>query len=175
MSAQTTYNFATASGVIGGIYDLSPKRIITLINNEENGAMKFGVPVIANDKGEVSAPRAYVATKDTVDRIIGISVNNRTTEMDRDGNSEILKGAPIGVMMQGTIWVDGTCVSDEDATFKVGFTAYAQFDNTTGEFESFTAAKTVEGKTLIDIGAKFVGMPATDADMDGLVPISINR
>lgn len=154
MSAQTTYNFATASGVIGGIYDLSPKKIITLINGEANGTMKFGVPVAVNEDGQ-----AVLATSDTATGIIGITVNNRTTEMDRDGETEILKGAPIGVMTQGTVWVSGVAEAKN-----VGGVAYATFD---ADSKAFKGVATTAGT---DIGAKFVG-----ASADGIVPISINR
>ncbi|MBQ6679543.1 MAG: hypothetical protein IJM76_05920 [Lachnospiraceae bacterium] len=101
MSAQLTYNYGTQHGVAGGIYDLAPYAIDTFLNAENNGVMKFGIAVVAGTNAGVEVKKPVSAST----AIEGVTNNNLSTEMDIDGNIAIKKGAAIGVMRYGRIWV----------------------------------------------------------------------
>ena len=101
MSAQTTYKFATPVGVAGGIVDLAPYAIDTFLNEENEGAMEFGVAVV---DGTASGKQVKLpVSASTV--IQGVTTNNLTTELGLDGKIYIKKGAAIGVMRYGRIYV----------------------------------------------------------------------
>lgn len=100
MSAQIHYGFNTPMGAAGGIVDLAPYAIDTLLNEAENGVLKFGVGVVrgTNPGVNVNLPAA------TGDKFEGIVVNNRTTEYDMDGKLAVRKGAAVGVMRYGRVY-----------------------------------------------------------------------
>lgn len=102
MSAQTRYGFHTPKGGAGGIVDLAPYAIDTLLNEEENGVMKHGMGVV---QGSTPGTNAKIPTAEaTAAQFEGIVVNNRTTELDFDGNISIKKGSALGVMRYGRIY-----------------------------------------------------------------------
>ena len=103
MSAQTRYGFSTPIGFAGGIYDLSPYAIDTFLNEEETGTMSFGVGVVtgSNAGAGVKLPKSG----DTAAKFEGITVNNRTTEYDVEGNISIRKSSSINVMRYGRVYV----------------------------------------------------------------------
>lgn len=100
MSAQTVYKFGTAFGAAGGIVDLVPHAIDTFLNEEETGVMKFGMAVVDG----TNAGTGIVLPTSADDKFEGITVNNRTTEYDLDGNIRIVKGVAMGVMRYGKIY-----------------------------------------------------------------------
>ena len=102
MSAQTTYKFATKVNVAGGIADIAPYAIDSFQNEEENGVMQFGIGVVHGSKEGVFVKKP--ASGATAAKFVGITTNNRTTELDLDGNSRIVKGAAVGVMAYGRIY-----------------------------------------------------------------------
>lgn len=102
MSAQTRYGFSTPKGGAGGIVDLAPYAIDTLLNEEENGVMKHGMGVVQGSVPGTNAKKP--ADGATAAQFEGIVVNNRTTELDMDGNLHIKKGAALGVMRYGRIY-----------------------------------------------------------------------
>ena len=101
MSAQTKYGFSTPIGVAGGIYDIAPYAIDTFLNSEETGALKPGLGVVAGTKAgvEIAIPTSASAALE------GVVTNNRTTEFDMDGKMRMVKGASVGVMRYGRIYV----------------------------------------------------------------------
>ena len=101
MSAQTSYNFATPYGAAGGIVDLAPYEIDTYINGENTGVMGFGMGVV---DGTTAGIDVKLPTANT-DVFEGVTVNNRTTEYDLDGNLHIVNKAAIGVMRYGRVYV----------------------------------------------------------------------
>lgn len=101
MSAQTTYNYATPVGIPGGIVDLAPYAIDTFINEETTGKMKFGLGVV---QGTSAGTQVKLPT-DAQGKFEGVTVNNRTTEYDLDGNIRIREGVGMGVMRYGRIYV----------------------------------------------------------------------
>ena len=102
MSAQNRYGYSTPIGAAGGIVDLAPYAIDTFLNEEENGAMKFGVGVVKGSKPGINAALPETAAKAA--DFEGVVTNNRTTEYDMDGNLVIRKGASMGVMRYGRIY-----------------------------------------------------------------------
>lgn len=94
--AQLSYNFDTVRGFAGGIYDLAPYAIDTFL--VEGDDMQFGIAVVPGTKSGITVKAGNTGA-------IGVTVNNLTTELDIDGNHVIHKGAAIGVMRYGRIWV----------------------------------------------------------------------
>lgn len=102
MSVQTSYNFYTDKGVAGGLYDLSHHTVDTFRNGEEDGVLKFGMGVFTKDGDE----RCVVLPnhENSLD-FAGVSVNGFTTEMDMNGALALRKGATVGVLTHGRVWV----------------------------------------------------------------------
>lgn len=102
MSAQMSYGYSTPIGAPGGIVDLAPHLIDTFINEEKTGVMKFGVGVVNGTKpgSKVKLPTGESTALD----FAGITVNNRHTEHDLDGNIRIPENRAIGVMRYGRIY-----------------------------------------------------------------------
>jgi len=103
MSAQLHYGYNPAVGAPGGIYDIAPYQIDTLLNEADNGVMKFGFGVVKGTKPGVNAdmPKAESTAAD----FEGVTINNRTTEFDLDGNVYLRKGKALGVMRWGKCFV----------------------------------------------------------------------
>ena len=101
--AQTRYGFSTPKGGAGGILDIAPYAIDTFINEEATGVMLHGVGVVAG-----STPGTNVklpAAGATAANFEGVVVNNRTTELDLEGNMHIKTKAALGVMRYGRVYV----------------------------------------------------------------------
>ena len=106
MSAQTTYKFDTVRGCAGGIYDLAPYEINTYINSAADNVMLFGIGVTTYVDGDtVAHPGAIMKPSATSQKFLGVTVNNRTRENDRNGDLEILNKTAIGVMRWGRVYV----------------------------------------------------------------------
>lgn len=103
MSAQTRYGYTTPIGAAGGIVDLAPYAIDTFLNEEATGTLKFGVGVVRGAKpgSGIALPKGG----ETADKFEGVTTNNRTTEYDLEGNLSLRKGASVGVMRYGRIYV----------------------------------------------------------------------
>ena len=101
--AQRRYGFSTPMGGAGGIVDLATYEINTFINEEETGVMKHGVGVVAGSipGSNVKLPAAGAKATD----FLGVVVNNRTTELDLEGGLHVKKGAALGVMRWGKVYV----------------------------------------------------------------------
>lgn len=100
---QTRYGYNTPLGAAGGIVDLAPYAIDTFLNEEENGVLKFGMGVVAGSK-----PGTNIAVPETGAKATdfeGVATNNRTTEYNVDGSLTVNKGASVGVMKYGRIYV----------------------------------------------------------------------
>ena len=102
MSVQTSYGYSTPIGAPGGIVDLAPHLIDTFINEEKTGVMKFGLGVVygTSAASKVKLPASGATATD----FAGITVNNRHTEYDLDGNIRIPESRAIGVMRYGRIY-----------------------------------------------------------------------
>lgn len=102
MSAQTKYGYSTPMGAAGGIVDLAPYAIDSFINEEEAGAMKFGIGVVDGSKSGATIKKP--ADGATANDFAGITVNNRTTEYDIEGKLHVRKGVSVGVMRYGRVY-----------------------------------------------------------------------
>lgn len=100
--AQMSYNYDTLYGAPGGIVDLAPYAIDTFANSENDGVLKFGVAVVSGTAAgkEIALP----ATTSTAADFLGITTNNRTTELGLDGNLYVRHDAAVGVMRYGRIY-----------------------------------------------------------------------
>ncbi|MCQ4992090.1 hypothetical protein NE539_02090 [Flavonifractor plautii] len=103
MSVQTRYGYATPIGAAGGIVDLAPYAVDTFLNEEDSGKMKFGMGVVRGSKPGTNV--ALPKTGATAEKFEGVTVNNRTTEYDMEGKAFVRKGAGIGVMRYGRVYV----------------------------------------------------------------------
>lgn len=160
MSAQTRYGYATPIGAAGGIVDLAPYAIDTFLNEAENGVMKFGMGVVQGSK-----PGANIAlpkTGATVDKFEGITVNNRTTEYDMDGDLAVRKGAAIGVMRYGRIYV--RVEADDEPAYGAPLYLIITGDDA-GCFTS-----TADGSNTIAVNGRFIG--GID---NGVAPVELMR
>ena len=103
MSAQTRYSHFSPIGSAGGIADLAPYAVDTFLNEEDSGVLKFGVGVVCGSKPGINI--ALPTQSSNAGDFEGVTVNNRTTEQDLEGNLHIRKGASVGVMRFGRIYV----------------------------------------------------------------------
>lgn len=102
MSAQTRYGYSMPIGAAGGIVDIAPDSIVSRLNEEETGDMKFGVGVVQGTKPGTNV--ALPTNTDTAAKFEGITVNNHHTEHDLEGVLHIRNGAAIGVMTYGKVY-----------------------------------------------------------------------
>ena len=127
MSAQMTYGYSTPIGAPGGIVDLAPHLVDTFINEEQTGSMKYGFGVVYGTKPTKVKRPASGATAQT---FAGITVNNRHTEYDLEGNIRIPENRAIGVMRYGRIYgrvVDGAEIEYGDPVYLITDGEYAGF------------------------------------------------
>ena len=103
MSVQTTYGFSTPIGIPGGLVDLSPYAIDTFLNEEDSGKMKFGFGVVSGTKPGINI--ALPTSASTAAKFVGVTVDNRSTEYDLEGNINVRNGAAMGVLRYGRIYV----------------------------------------------------------------------
>ncbi len=156
MSAQTSYNFKTVAGAAGGIVDLAPNKIDTFINKENTGDMKFGYGVI-RDSGNVCK---FPVSGTTGDKFLGVTVNNRTTEFDLEGNTYIRNKAAIGVMRYGSIYAK----TATGLTIAAGDSLYLIISgNDAGKFTN------ASGDNAIAVNGVFDGA----ADSQSIAPITL--
>lgn len=146
MSAQTRYGFRTPIGFAGGIYDLSPYAIDALLNEEETGKMSFGVGVVTGDNAGAGA--RLPGEGDTAAIFEGITVNNRTTELDTEGKLSVKKGGSINVMRYGRVYARVAA----DVEPKYGETAYLI---TSGDEAGYFT--NVASSNAIAVKARFLG------------------
>lgn len=144
MSAQTTYKFGTPVGVAGGIVDLAPYAIDTFLNEENDGVMEFGVAVV-NGTASGKQVKLPVAASSAIE---GVTVNNLTTEYGLDGTINIKKGAAIGVMRYGRVYVKLAT----GATPAYGDPAYVV--KSTAEFGYFTDSSS----STLAVKGRFLGI-----------------
>ena len=156
MAAQTTYGYSIPKGVAGGKVNLFNDEVITRMNEEENGVLKFGMAVMTGATPGATVKIAKGATKDQIE---GVVLCHPNTEHDMDGKVVVKKNASVGVMTQGCIW--GRLATGVTPTYKQ--TAYVVV---TGN-DAGTFTNVADG--AVDIGAKF----GKDVD-DGIAVIVLN-
>lgn len=160
MSAQTRYGFSTPIGFAGGIYDLSPYAIDTFLNEEDTGKMSFGVGVVAgsNAGAGIKLPNEG----DTAAIFEGITVNNRTTEYDIEGNISIKRSGSINVMRYGRVYVRVAAGAEP----KYGDAAYLITSGEQAGFFTNTA-----DSTTVAVKARFLGSVDSAGNQIALVEL----
>ena len=147
MAAQLNYDYSTPKGVPGGKFDLAYDEIVTRMNEEENGAMKYGLAVVVGENAGtgVKLPTSSSTAKD----FEGVTLHAANTEHNMSGKVEIKKDTSLGIIRKGHVWVR----VDSGATPTYKAPAYVIVDKEAGEVGTFTDKET-SGKT-VDIGATF--------------------
>lgn len=103
MSAQNVYSYNNPIGGAGGLVDLSPVEINTFANEENTRVLKFGMGVVAGTEAGKQIKLPVAAS--TAGAFEGVVTNNRTRERDLEGDLYIRKGAAVGVLRYGKIFV----------------------------------------------------------------------
>lgn len=145
--AQTRYGFSTPKGGAGGILDIAPYAINTFINEEATGVMLHGVGVVAGSTPGTNAKLPAEGAKAT--DFLGVVVNNRTTELDLEGNMHIKTKAALGVMSWGRVYVrikDGVEPAFGEAAYLITSGAEAGFFTNVAEDNVAVKARFVGGK-----------------------------
>lgn len=146
MAVQTAYNWTTGKGIAGGLVDLTPHAIDSFINEEDTGVLKPGLAAMAGTNAGKQIKK--FTGSGTFEGVVN---NNRTTEYDLDGALRMHKGAGVGVVRWGRVYVrvaSEVTVAYNDPLYVVksgdetGF-----FTNTAGESGSETATA-VKGRFL---------------------------
>jgi hypothetical protein len=154
MSAQTRYGFSAPTGSAGGIVDLAAHVINTFLNEEESGAMKFGVGVVQGSKPGINVALPTAEAK--AEQFEGITTNNRTTEYDLEGNIFVHQGKPVGVMRYGKIY--GRVAAGIEPEY--GDSVYLVTDGDEAGFFTNT-----EGDSTVAIKARFLSGVDTSAQV----------
>lgn len=127
---QTSYSYASQSGIAGGIVDLSHKVVDSRVYEEVDTAitLKYGMGVVVGSSPatNVNAP----SQASTLAEFEGILVNGHTTQQDLDGILSITDGSSVGVMRSGRIWTR----TDPSVTISYGDSLYLI---TEGEFSGY--------------------------------------
>lgn len=142
MAAQLDYGYSTPKGVAGGKVDLFHDEVVTRMNEEEDGVLKYGMAVMV---GTTPGQTIKVAKSATADQIEGIALCHPNTEQDMYGKVVVKKGASIGVMKTGHIW--GRLA--DSVTPEYGKKAYVVVAG------SDAGCFTTEEGSNVDIGATF--------------------
>lgn len=164
MSAQTKYSFSTPLAVAGGIADISDYSIASRTCEADTGVLKPGMGVIV---GSVPGKNVKaVAAGATAGKFEGVVVNGMTTQYDLDGKMRIEKGATVGVMEHGKVWVR----VPEDVTIAYGDDVYLVL--TGDDAGLFTNSKTATDTalTFVQVKARFVGAADT---MSTIAPVEL--
>lgn len=164
MSAQTKYSFSTPLAVAGGIADLSDYAISSRTCEADTGVLKPGMGVVVGASAGKTVKA--VAAGDTAAKFEGVVVNGMTTQYDLDGKMRIEKGATVGVMEHGKIWVR----IPENVTIAYGDDVYLVL--TGDDAGLFTNSKTATDTalTFVQVKARFIGAADT---MSTIAPIEL--
>ena len=100
--SQLSYGYNTSMGAAGGIVDLAPHYIFSLINEANTGAVGFGMGVVKGTTAGKTA-KVPVAGSSATD-FEGIVTNRRTSELDLEGNLSLRTKCTLGVMRYGVIY-----------------------------------------------------------------------
>lgn len=143
MAAQLTYGYETAKGVAGLLADISFSTVASKVNEENDGALKFGMAVVRGTAAgsQVKKPASGAAAAD----FEGVVIRHENTEEDASGKAVVKKGATVSVLQKGRIWAR---LADSAAP-TAGATAYVVVSGDNAG--AFTATST----DAVDIGATF--------------------
>lgn len=164
MAAQLNYGYGTPKGVAGGKVDIAYDEVVTRMNEEADGVLKYGMAaMVGASKGiGVKVP----ASGATADQIEGIVLHAANTEQDMNGKVVVPNNASVGIIRKGRIW--GRLASDATPTYNAKAYVVAG-GNDAGTFTD-KANQTGDGTPAnLDIGAKF-----GNASDSGIAVVEIN-
>lgn len=147
---QNNYGFFPAAGIPGGLVDLTNYAIDAFANEENNGVLDLGIGVV----GGTAANQIKKPTNaSTSAQFLGVTVNGRTNEFDTYGEVSIRKGATVGVLRYGRVYVQvktGVSPAVGDALYLV---------KTGTDAGKFTNAS---GADAVPVAGKFIGTKGTN-------------
>lgn len=143
MAAQKNYSYSTPIGVPGGKVDLFHDEVVTRMNEEADGVLKFGMAVA---QGSVAGHTVKLVGADTTaEKIEGVLLCHPNTEQDMNGKVIVKSNASVGVIVKGHVW--GRLATGITPAYKE--TAYVvKSGNDAGAFTNVADG-------ALDIGAKF--------------------
>jgi len=156
---QTSYGYATDVAVAGGLADLSDYAVESRKNTENDGVLKFGMGVVV---GTTAGKEVKIPTANT-DKFEGVAGNGFTTEMDMSGNLSVKKGAIVGCISHGKVWVrvkNSETIAYNDTAYLVYSGDYKGYFSKTatnaipvGTFKSaVTTGSTATGIAMVELG-----------------------
>lgn len=152
MAAQLDYGYSTPKGIPGGKADISFDVVVTRMNEEADGVLKYGMAAfVGTDKGHgIKLPTSESTKAD----FQGVVICNANTEHDMYGHVNVRKGVAVSCMLRGRIW--GRLAPGAEPSY--GAKAYVAVDGDyAGCFTSQSAAYSAYVKcSAEDDGAKEV-------------------
>lgn len=157
MSVQTSYNFNTAHGVAGGLYDISPYTIDARTNEAANDKLRFGFGVV---DGTVPGKQVNLPTADSKkENFEGIVVNSHAHEQNFYGEVKIRSNETVGVLKDGRAYV--RIAPDSDPQY--GDAVYLVTDGEYAGYFTTEAGVSEGGYTAIKLNGHYISEQATDA------------
>lgn len=156
MSAQTSYNFHTAHGVAGGLFDISPYTSDSRNNEEADGKVKFGLGVV--DGTALGKQVKLPTSASKKENFEGVVMNSHSHEQDFYGDVKLRKGETVGVLKNGRIHVRIAPESEP----KYGDAVYLITD---GEYAGYFTTETgvsEESYTAVKLNGYYIGAKSTD-------------
>lgn len=160
MSVQTSYDYKTAHGVAGGLYDISSYVIDARTNEAEDGKVLFGLGVVDGTTAGKQVTLPTSASKK--ENFEGVVVNSHSREMDFYGDVKLRQNETVGVLKDGRVYVRIAPNSEP----KYGDVVYLV---TTGDYAGYFTTED-GGYTAIALNGHYIGEKATDA----IAPAYIN-
>ncbi len=149
MAAQMNYSYDTPKGVPGGKFGIGFDEVVTRMNEETDGVLKFGMGVVVGTDAGTTIKKPAAAS----DVFEGVAVCSANTEQDMDGKVHIAEGHSVPVMKRGMIWAR---LADSTAP---AYGAAAYLVASGDDAGAFTATKSA---STIDAGVTF----GADCDVD---------
>lgn len=146
----TKYSYGTPIGNAGGIYDLSPRTVVSRLL--EGTGVHFGCAVeVGTDAGvEVKAVSSSTAA------IEGVVVYEAGHEMDKNGKVEFTDGQALSVMTRGKIIVPLSDSATEGLAYGQDVYLVTQYDAKPENVGCFTDNVDTTADKKIQINAKFI-------------------
>ena len=141
MAAQLNYTYSTPKGTPGQKVDISFDEVVTRMNQEQDGVLRYGMAAqIGDDPGtSVKVPVSGATAAD----IEGVVLRAANTEQDMQGHVVVRNAVSVGIMTHGKIW--GRTADGAEPAY--GKTAYVIVDGEyAGTFTDKSAAYSVYEK-----------------------------
>lgn len=164
MAAQLNYGYGTPKGVAGGKVDIAYDEVVTRMNEEADGVLKYGMAAVAGASKGTGVKLPTSGT--TADQVEGVVLHAANTEQDMKGRAVVPNNASVGILRKGRVW--GRTASDAKPSYHAK--AYVVVSgNDAGTFTD-KANQTGEGSPAnLDIGALF-----GNAFDDGIAVVEVN-